>query len=292
MTASGGFHDGELAVQERAGVRGQAARLSGLLARTVLSGGASRFLEERTLAVNTAHDSTGRLWTSPLVGPPGFLAARSTNLHIRAVPAAEDPLAGLPAGQSVGMLAIDFDTRRRMRVNGNLVVSDADGLQVDVEQAFGNCPKYIHPRHLESRPPDGAAPPSQRGTSLSLEAIRTIQRSDTFFLGTHHPTHGTDSSHRGGTPGFVRVEGTDVWWPDYPGNNMFNSMGNLAVDSTAALLFVDFTTGATLHLSGTAALEWPAPGSAGDDAKTGRRVRFTVRHAITGRTFPLRARHT
>jgi hypothetical protein len=57
---------------------------------------------------------------------------------------------------------------------------------------------------------------------------------------------------------------------------MFNSFGNLAVDDEAALLFVDFVTGATLHVSGTARVEWTIPGAVGDDGGVGRRVVFSV----------------
>ena len=63
----------------------------------------------------------------------------------------------------------------------------------------------------------------------------------------------------------VRVEGNELWWPDCPGNKMFNSLGNLAVDPTAALLFTGFGSGRVLHLSGTAVTEWGAPGEPGDD---------------------------
>jgi len=56
---------------------------------------------------------------------------------------------------------------------------------------------------------------------------------------------------------------------------MFNSFGNLAVDGAAALLFLDFVTGATLHVSGTAQVRWTEAGAAGDDG-VGRRVAFSV----------------
>lgn len=95
-----------------------------------------------------------------------------------------------------------------------------------------------------------------------------VAGADTFFLGTTHPTRGNDASHRGGPPGFVRVTSpTTLWWPDFPGNNMFNSFGNLAVDDEAALLFTDFTTGATVQMS-------EPPGSSGPSrALRGRRRR-------------------
>nr|WP_238413256.1 pyridoxamine 5'-phosphate oxidase family protein [Saccharothrix deserti] len=80
-----------------------------------------------------------------------------------------------------------------------------------------------------------------------------------------------------------------MWWPDYSGNNMFTTLGNLQVDPDAALLFCDFTTGRTLHLSGRAAVEWTRPGAPGDDDRTGRRVHFIPRHLLAGHLLPLRA---
>ena len=81
-------------------------------------------------------------------------------------------------------------------------------------------------------------------------------------------------------------------WPDFPGNNMFNSFGNLGVDPSAALLFVDFTDGVALHLSGSAEVVWSEPGQlgdAGDEGGTGRRVRFTP-DAVVRSATALRAR--
>jgi len=280
------FHEGELAVQQRAGVRGEADRLADMLAPPRLDGGPARFLGERTFAALTGRDPDGRLWTSPVVGPPGFLDAAATTLRIHVLPLPGDPLRDLPVGQAVGVIAMDFLRRRRLRVNGVLAERTDEGLRIEVEQAFGNCPKYIRPRRL-----DGDAPPvtlgaSSRGTTLSAAQRALLARTETFFLGTTHPQRGVDTSHRGGPPGFVRVEDGALWWPDYPGNNLFNSFGNLAVDDTAAVLVPDFAAGARLQLSGRATLEWVRPGSAGDDGGTGRRVRFTVQE-VAGGALPL-----
>ena len=284
-----GFHEGELAIQERAGVRAQAARLgNAMLAVPDLNGGMSDFLADREFAVLTARDGEGRLWTSPIFSSPGFLEAHDRVLQIHAAPGVGDPLHGIAVGEPVGVLAIEFATRRRVRVNGTVTDAGDDGLVVTVDQAFGNCPKYIQVRHLEhvdERVPSDA----HRSASLSAEDAALIARADTFFLGTTHPARGADASHRGGSPGFVRVEGDRLWWPDYPGNNMFNSLGNVAVNPSAALLFVDFDTGASLHVSGTADVEWSAPGSRGDDGATGRRVRFAVESVVSARHLGMRS---
>src|SRR4051812_3655585 len=112
-----GFHAGELAVQRRAGVEDEAARLSGMLAPAELRGGLGLFLAGRTYAAMSARDRAGRLWVSPLAGDPGFLAVTGpTTLEIGAAPGPGDPLHGLPAGQAVGLLVIEYVARRRARV--------------------------------------------------------------------------------------------------------------------------------------------------------------------------------
>lgn len=91
------------------------------------------------------------------------------------------------------------------------------------------------------------------------------------------------TSGRGEPPGFVRVERGQLWWPDYPGNNLFHSMGNIVEDPSTALLFMDFRTRTSLQLSGRSVIEWVPLGGRGDDGCTGRRVRFTperIRSAV------------
>ncbi|MGI5255110.1 pyridoxamine 5'-phosphate oxidase family protein [Actinacidiphila glaucinigra] len=295
MTRHTGFHEGELAVQRRAGVAQQAARLRGMLDPPHLGGGVSLFLADRDLAVLGARDEDGRLWVSPLTGAPGFLSTQGDAVRVGTRPRAGDPLAGLPSGGAAALIVIDLASRRRLRLNGTLAAADDAGFELAVDQAYGNCPQYIQQCLFgpapEGGPGGGDAPAAGARPADRLDAAQAamVGRADTFFLGTAHPERGADVSHRGGPPGFVRVtDDGGLWWPDYPGNNMFNSLGNLASDPAAALLFVDFATGTTLQLSGTAAVDWTSPGVPGDDGGTGRRVRFTPRHVATGRV-PVRA---
>lgn len=282
-----GFHEGEQEVQRRAGVADEAARLEGMLMPPNLNGGLTLFLAKRTLAALTARDRAGRLWTSLLRGEPGFLEGHGTTLTVHTAPGADDPLREMPPGQSVGLLAIDLAIRRRVRVNGVLTRSGPDTLRLDADQAFGNCPAYIQQRTLTSDTTAGTGATGSRRTTggiLTAEHEKVIRQADTFFLGTTHPSRGTDTSHKGGNPGFVRIEDGTIWWPDYAGNNLFNSLGNISADPAAALLFIDFSTGGLIQLSGRAELEWVAPGSAGDDGGTGRRVRFHPQQARTSWT--------
>jgi hypothetical protein len=74
-----------------------------------------------------------------------------------------------------------------------------------------------------------------------------------------------------------------LWWPDYKGNNLLSSFGNHAIDPEAALLFFDFPSGRTLHLSGTTQIQWGEVGRPGGDGHTGRIARFHLDRLVAGR---------
>ena len=167
-----------------------------------------------------------------------------------------------------------------MRFNGRGVLVDG-GLFVTIAQAYGNCPKYIQLRREEPDRPDFAKGPAVTARALSFRQSARIEGSDTFFIASLHPTAGADASHRGGLPGFVRVETNHrLSFPDYQGNAMFNTLGNLLVNPKAGLLFADFTTGDVLQLTGRARFD---PGD--------RRVTFDIDETReTAQAFSLRLR--
>lgn len=63
-----------------------------------------------------------------------------------------------------------------------------------------------------------------------------------------------DASHRGGQPGFIRRQGSDLILPDFAGNQFFNTLGNVLTSGRAALVIPDFVSGDVLHLTGEARL--------------------------------------
>ncbi|MFG3705952.1 pyridoxamine 5'-phosphate oxidase family protein [Micromonospora sp. NPDC047670] len=251
------YHPGELAAQRRAGVAEQ-AEYSRLAIGTTLPPPAMRFLTEQPMIVIGGADDDGRMWASLLTGPPGFISApdeRTIDVDTRPVPG--DPLAPVLARPAqVGTIAIEAGTRRRMRLNG-VSHPRPGGLRVTAEQVYANCPKYIQQRTphrvAEARP---AAPPVV-GATLTPTQQQTVRRADTFFVATRSAAGACDASHRGGNPGFVRVlSPARLRWPDYIGNAMLMTLGNLQQDPAAGLLLVDWSTGTTLHLTGTAEVDW------------------------------------
>ena len=170
-------------MQRRAGVQQQAARLSGMVGRGELRGGVAGFLAAAKFAALTGRDEAGRLWSSPLVGPPGFLnAATPTQMSIAASPNVEDPLHALPGGQPVGLIVMDFAARRRLRINGTLTTT---GERIVDRRRAGV--RQLPPIHSSSAAAAGpAAPPPllRRGDELVAEDVDQVQGADTFFLGT------------------------------------------------------------------------------------------------------------
>jgi predicted pyridoxine 5'-phosphate oxidase superfamily flavin-nucleotide-binding protein len=163
-----------------------------------------------------------------------------------------------------------------LRINGHLTAVGHDELVITAHQAYGNCPQYIHQRYADEEAlATGSSEGVRVSTALSPADRSLISAADTFFLGTTHPVRGSDASHKGGPAGFVHVTSeTELSWQDFKGNNMFNSFGNLEVDDEAALLFIDFVSGTTVHLSGTARLRWDP--SAGPGGVVSRQCDFSV----------------
>jgi predicted pyridoxine 5'-phosphate oxidase superfamily flavin-nucleotide-binding protein len=289
------YHPGELAVQRLAGVSGPAARVGGII-RPAMPAVAMDFLRGQRLAVLGSVAPDGKVWASLLTGPAGFMRAldeRTVRVEASSPPAGGDPLLeNLTHRRDVGMLAIEFSTRQRMRLNGKAEVRDGALIFVRAEQVYSNCPRFIHEREVVTPDFKGAAHPSaRRSPRLTDDHRRLIARADTFFVATLHPEGGADASHRGGEAGFVRVaEDGTILWPDYPGNHMFNTLGNIHSYPPAGLLFINFDEGHALQLSGRARVIWDARRAVAFEGAA-RLVEFRVEEVIeTLHATPLRWR--
>ncbi|MFI8480797.1 pyridoxamine 5'-phosphate oxidase family protein [Pseudomonas sp. NPDC078700] len=211
-------------------------------------------------------DSQMRPWATLLEGPEGFVSSPDPeHLRLDIQPDTQDPaVPGLKAGHAIGMLGIELHTRRRNRINGVIQHASAGQLDVSVEHAFGNCPKYIQERSY-TRSPERLANKGKRQdfTALNTHTSRMITDADTFFIASYfnhdEQCRSVDVSHRGGRAGFVKVEGNRLTIPDYAGNLHFNTLGNLKANPLAGLLFVDFTSGDMLQLSGRTELILDSP---------------------------------
>ena len=213
-------------------------------------------------------DAAGWPLATLLTGHPGFVQSPDpATLHIAVLPDAGDPAAkALAADREIGILGIDLSTRRRNRANGRIQSIEAGGITVAVNQSFGNCPQYIQKRVVASsraEPAEVVSTPVESFDHVDEAAQAAIERADTFFVASRSRAgrgadYGADISHRGGRPGFVRVDGDVLTIPDFRGNRYFNTLGNLVAEPRASLLFVDFETGDLLQLQGSAQVDWKA----------------------------------
>ncbi len=251
------YHSGELAVQARVGVQAEAESLAQKMGGAIITPAAKDFLARQRLAIASTIDSRNRLWASLLTGEPGFLQAIAAQIvKIDAAFIDGDPLEeNLRSSDEIGLLAIDLATRKRLRVNGKVKTWGKSEIYLHTQQVYFNCPQYIQKREVKTTVSRGTS--VQIGATLSSQQQKFIQQADTFFIASYHPQGGADASHRGGYPGFVQVLQPDkLVFPDYAGNNMFNTLGNLVENPQAGLLFIDFATGDTLQLTGKAAIAW------------------------------------
>ncbi|MEQ9121481.1 MAG: pyridoxamine 5'-phosphate oxidase family protein, partial [Alphaproteobacteria bacterium] len=141
------FHAGERAAQARMGAD-DVGRWAVRAIRPSLPDQHRAFFEGLAFVAVAARDRTGQPWATLLAGPPGFAASPDPEtLAVASLPAEGDPLAGaIRAGADIGLLGIDFATRRRNRANGRVLAADDRGFRLSVRQSFGNCPQHSHVR--------------------------------------------------------------------------------------------------------------------------------------------------
>ncbi|HVW33836.1 MAG TPA: pyridoxamine 5'-phosphate oxidase family protein [Acidimicrobiia bacterium] len=289
----GPFHAGELALQRATGEADEAGHNGRIISGELLPS-AVGYIARQVMAIAATVDQAGRPWASPLLGPPGsFVAAGLAKLELnRSTARADDPLwADLAGDPRIGLIFLEPVRRRRYRVNGHVVDPAADPLLVVVDEAFGNCPKYIASRELTLRPsaaPDDGAG-AATGTALGADERRIIAAADVAFVASAHPTGSLDASHKGGRPGFIEVRDGAVWIPDYYGNSLFNTLGNLWVNPVAGLLFIDFDSGQSLQLTGTTTVDIDAGPEPGGRPASGAAGRSWTLHPTAWRRAPLPA---
>ena len=262
------FHAGETAIQERLGIANIVEEQTKGFIRSAMPAQHREFFEQLPFIIIGAVDNHGAPWVMPIFAPQGFITSPdNTTLHIAQMPALTEALKlDIGPGQKMGLLGIELPTRRRNRMNGVIKAQSNDGFTIGVEQSFGNCPKYIQQRQITSTithrhtiPTEAISPL----TRLSNKAKQVIQAADTFFISSRttafssDPRTGIDASHRGGKPGFVKVEEDKrLLFPDFSGNRFYNTLGNIEADGRVGVFFPDFISGDAVFITGTAKVIW------------------------------------
>ncbi|KAF2802832.1 uncharacterized protein BDZ99DRAFT_401048 [Mytilinidion resinicola] len=249
------------------------------------------FLLQRAplLAVGTVDDH-GRPWATIWGGEPGFSQSLGSSIMgtRTIVDRKNDPVVQIligdrddgeivkseGPGRMVAGLTIDLVTRKRVKIYGRMVAAALDAMEksdddqgdadnstsgqiqlvVRIEQSLGNCPKYLNKKDI--RPSPVASELLSRSANLPIHAMKLLQKSDLFFISSANADYDMDTNHRGGPPGFVRVlrnddGGAELVYPEYSGNRLYQTLGNLLTNPVAGVVFPDFDSGAVLYVTGT-----------------------------------------
>lgn len=253
------FHEGEIACQAEAGVDTATyeQRIDEYLSLTI-NPNDIEFVSKRTFSIAATMDASGRPWLSPLFGVEDklFRVNGPTTVLIDADVIAGDPLRDniTDTGQ-LSVLFLNLARRRRAKSLGTAVIEEDCSITYKINRYFSLCPKYIFRRDHQPATQSDYTPPEKPARSEYLKPDHTVQleAADMVFLGSYHTDHGVDATLRGGPAGFVKVvDNQTLSIPDYLGNGMYNTLGNLRLDDHLALLSIDFKTGRTLHITGRA----------------------------------------
>jgi predicted pyridoxine 5'-phosphate oxidase superfamily flavin-nucleotide-binding protein len=171
------YHEGSRRLQDRYATRALADRLVEVVARTAFTDADRAFIESRAMFFLATADAEGRPDCSYKGGRPGFV--RVIDGNTLAFPSYDGngmfkSLGNVLANPHVGLLFVDFESPRRLRVNGRASVQEDDPLRaqlvgaqlvvrVQAEAIFPNCPRYIHKMQMVEESPyapcEGHVPP-------------------------------------------------------------------------------------------------------------------------------------
>lgn len=261
------WHAGEKAIQQQVGVSDYMDDLGKRVVRDYMPTQHRDFYAQIPFIVMGSVDRDGDAWATLAIGQPGFISSPTAqSLDIDAIRDPSDPASdGLRVGDAIGLLGIEMHTRRRNRVNGIIGPSVTGAIHFDVDQSFGNCPRYIQLRDFEfvRDPREAFAGDVEEGVTLGAHARRMIEASDMFFVASYaerEDRRQVDASSRGGKPGFVRInaDGT-LTIPDFNGNLFFATLGNILLNGKAGLMFADYEAGDVLQMTGDAAVVLDSP---------------------------------
>lgn len=266
IPAGSPFHSGEIELQRKLGVAERMDMFGRRVIRDHMPEQHRDFFEQLPFLVAGTVDAAGDVWATLLAGEPGFAHSPDPRRLTITLPSdTSDPaMSGQVAGGAIGILGIELNTRRRNRMNGAMASIGEDGFSIAVEHSFGNCPQYIQTRNWHMAGRSAEAAPAEQLIALDEAARAMITDADTFFVASYidlpDGRRQVDASHRGGKPGFVRIDAQGkLTIPDFAGNLHFNTLGNFLRNPRAGLVFVDFDSGNMLQLTGDAEVILDSP---------------------------------
>ncbi|TEW52655.1 pyridoxamine 5'-phosphate oxidase family protein [Psychromonas algicola] len=279
------WHEGELTIQKRVGTAERMAQIGPKFIREFMPEQHREYFQNLCMLFIGFTDHYSQPRASVLFGDPGFIESPTeTTLVINTQNSMGDFIhQQLKVGDKIGLVGVEFDTKRRNRLNAIVTDISQKNITINVLQSFGNCPKYIQDKTFKTHHAYGAFSTSTR-SALDATDKQLIVQADTFFIASSFDdgealrNRGVDMSHRGGEAGFVKMNAKEqLLVEDYYGNGFFNTMGNLLHNPIASLLFFDWQNGHILQLTVSSEILWDDKEQTDptENTKAERTLRFT-----------------
>tara|TARA_R110001583_G_scaffold195524_1_gene375334 strand:+ start:1639 stop:2553 length:915 start_codon:yes stop_codon:yes gene_type:complete len=258
------WHEGELTVQQRVGTDKRMAEVGPKFIRHYMPQQHREYFQNLSMLFIGYTDHYSQSRASVLFGTPGFIESPTeTELVINTQHSMGDFIhQQLMIGDKIGLVGVEFDTKRRNRLNAIVTDINQKYITIKVLQSFGNCPKYIQSKTFIANPAYGHFS-TTTGSTLNGADKKLIANADTFFIASSFDdgqtlrNRGVDISHRGGEAGFVTINAKgQLLVEDYVGNGFFNTLGNLLHNPIASLLFFDWQKGHLLQLTVSSEILW------------------------------------
>lgn len=272
------YQEGQLALQK---ITGEEEIAQGRLAmiQPSIHERSIPFIEKQIFAFLGSEDADGNIWLSLLIGERGFISVpnlQEVNIDLSKVVTSKDDIffTNIKTNPTVGMLFHQAAKRARYKAWSKASVQE-NQLSFDIKMGYKSCPKHIQKERIELPEESQALTPEFiKGNKLGQSEKDWITNAHTFFVSSQTKQGDIDSAHRGGDPGFIEIlDDGQLRIPDYFGNSIYSTLGNIYVNPKAALLFVDYEKGEALQLSGTAALQFDQ-NSESDLYRSGETGRF------------------
>ncbi|WP_072682655.1 pyridoxamine 5'-phosphate oxidase family protein [Arcobacter sp. LA11] len=250
------YHEGEYYIQEKMGVRKDSDSLSSMIRDTIPSV-AANFLKTLNFSVLVISSNEKDLFSTVVYDINSFIEIKSHNeilIKLNNHSYIPEDFFNIET-LNIGFIGLDFEQALRIRINGKAKLKD-NQLFVTIEEIYSNCPKYIQRRVLKKQLERVEAQVTTNLNKIKDDINTIISNSDTFFLGSFHKIKGLDISHKGGKRGFVNVlSSKQLSFEDRPGNNLYNSLGNIHTNPYISMFFIDFKRNNTYHIKGKAEIE-------------------------------------
>lgn len=244
------YREGQLAIQNEANSR----RVAESLAHWV--GPTARFARGADLFLLATWGAGGVLETTALSGPSPLLQVTDEEPdRLLFAPELQQHLQ-LREPLRCGGLAIRLEAAERARINGTLQPADGS-VELRANELFTLCRKYMAPSAALDQVVHVGPLRREAADLHSAWARQVLAEAQTTFLLSASPDRAPDVAHRGGPPGFVRLDSASdrVTWDEWVGGGVFKSAGNVRATAAATLCVLDLASGDALELVGHGAYE-------------------------------------